>query len=215
MDRMRKLLWTVLLLVPMVSGATGWPQPEADAVYVERDPAAIAMHPRPGNNAAFRRQLNDSIRANPRNSFALVHRAYLFHASGDIEEGDRDFRRVLDLTDTDPINRRRALWSLGWSAYNRGETEQAVGYWQQAADLHGGWPSWYPYTMAVGLWTLGDQATALAWYDAAVRSQPQWARYEGVRERTGHWREPERQALAALFQAWSTRTSAAAADPAG
>lgn len=196
----------VLLLLPafaMAATAAAPPLPEAGAVYVERDPAAIAMHPRPGNNASFRRQLNATIQKNPRNSAALIHRAFLFHASGDIEEGDRDFERVITLTDADPVNRRRAYWSLGWSAYNRGQPQQAIDYWRQAAELHGSRPSWYPYTVAVGLWTLGEKDAALAWYDAAARSHPNWTRQEGVQARTEHWREPERQAIEALFQAWS------------
>lgn len=211
---MRKFLWIVLLLAPTLSLAADMPQPDPGAIYVERDPAAIAMHAGPGNQARFRRQLNDTINRNPRNSFALVHRGYLLHASGDIDEGDRDFQRVLDLTadGTDPVNRRRALWSLGWSAYNEGHPAEAVDYWRLAADLHGGQPSWYPYTVAVGLWTLGDQETALAWFDVAARSQPDWTLQAGVARRTGHWREPERQAMDALFQAWSARTPAMATD---
>lgn len=208
---MFRTLFVLSLLLPL-SVAAEVPLPEPGARYAERDPAAIAMHPRPGDNASFRRGLNAAIRKNPRNSFALVHRAYLFHASGDLEEGDRDFRRVLDLTEADPINRRRALWSLGWSAYNRKQPQQAVEYWRQAAEAHGGRPSWYAYTMAVGLWTQGEQDAALAWYAAAARSQADWTEREGVQARTRRWREPERQVIEALFENWSARV---AAEPAG
>lgn len=211
---MPRILFLLLLLLP-VSVTAQAPLPEPDGRYAERDPAAIAMHPRPGGNARFRRSLNAAIRKDPENSFALVHRAYLLHASGDLEEGDRDFQRVLALGNADPTNRRRALWSLGWSAYNRGQPRQAVDYWRQAAEAHGGRPSWYPYTLAVGLWSLGEKDAAFAWYDAAARSQPDWKAREGVQSRTRHWREPERKAIEALFDAWSARTGVTAAEPAG
>lgn len=212
--RLMLSLSALLLLLPL-SALADVPRPEAGALYVDRDPAAIALHPGPGNNAQFRRRLNTTIRRDPKNAFALLHRAYLLQASGDIEEGDRDFQRVLTLPETDPVNRRRALWSLGWSAYNRGLAEDAVRHWQQAADAHGGRPSWYPYTVAVGLWAQGEREAALAWYDVAARSQADWTRSDGVEARTSHWRAPERQAIEALFEAWSRRVQASAAEPAG
>ena len=206
---MRLNLLLVFLLLPLAALA-GPPLPEPGVLYVARDPAAIAMHARPGDNARFRSNLNARIRKNPKDSFALVHRAYLLHASGDIEEGDRDFRRVLTLPEGDPVNRRRALWSLGWSAYNRGEPAAAVEYWGQAAEAFGRPASWYPYTVAVGLWAQGEREAALAWYDAAARSQPDWREAGGVAERTRHWREPERSAIVALFEAWSRGAAAPA-----
>ena len=209
------LLLSLCLPVAAVAGdaaPAGVPMPEAGARYGDRDPAAMAMHPRPGSRASFRRSLNAAIRKDPNNSVALLHRAYLFHAGGDLEEGDRDFQRVLRITEaeTDTVNRRRALWSLGWSAYNRGEPGQAVAYWQQASETFRGRASWYPYTLAVGLWAMDEREAALAWYDAAARSQTDWTRREGVQARTLHWRDPEQRAAIALFEAWSAARPGAA-----
>lgn len=201
---MFSFLLSLSLLLP-VTPVTEVPGPAPGASYLERDPAAIAMHPRPGENARFRRSLNAAIRKDPNNSLALIHRAYLLHASGDIEEGDRDFQRVLGLAQADPLHRRRALWSLGWSAQNRGFPRHAVAFWHQAAQLHGGRPSWYPYTVALGLWSLGDKQAALAWFDVATRGDADWSRLDAVKARTSHWREPERLALLALYQAWVAR----------
>lgn len=202
----RFLCLLCLCLCLPLSAAAAFPLPEVDAVYAERDPAAFALHPRPGDNARFRRDLNAAIRKDPGNSAALVQRAYLLQASGDIDEGDRDFLRVLELTGADPVNRRRAFWSLGWSAFNRGEPEHALAYWRQAGELHGGRPFWYPYTVAVGLWAQGDREMALAWYEAAVRSNPQWSQVEGVAIRTRNWRDRERQIVQAMFEAWTARS---------
>lgn len=208
---MRRLLVVLMLLAPWACATAALPLPDPGVLYTDSDPAAIAWRPGPGQNARFRRDLNTTIRANPRDTNALLHRAFLFHASGDIEEGDRDFLRVLELTrEDDPIRHRRALWSLGWSAYGRGQASEAIAFWQRAAELHGGHPSWYAYTLAVGAWTLGDQASALAWYDTAVRSRPEWGSEEGMRERVRRWREPERIAVEALFKAWSQRPATTA-----
>lgn len=206
-----RLCLALLLCLSSFAALAGVPLPEPGVRYVQRDPAAMAIHARQGDNARFRSRLNAQIRKNPKDGNALLHRAYLLHASGDIEAGNRDFERVLTLPGMDPVARRRALWSLGWSAYNRGLPGQAVEYWQQAAEAHGGRPSWYPYTMAVGLWAQGEQDAALAWYAAAARSQPDWAESEGVAARTRHWRDPERRAIEALFKAWS----GGGAEPAG
>jgi tetratricopeptide (TPR) repeat protein len=211
---MRQLLVVLMLLAPCAFAEVAVPLPEAGVSYTDGDPAAIAWHPGPGQNARFRRDLNTTIRANPRDTNALLHRAFLFHASGDIEEGDRDFLRVLELTrENDPVRHRRALWSLGWSAYGRGQAGEAIAFWQRAAELHGGHPYWYSYTIAVGAWTLGDQAAALAWYEMAVRSNPEWGSDAGLRERTRRWREPERLAVEALFKAWSQRPAPVAGPP--
>lgn len=209
---MVRILVLLACLLPACAIA-GVDLPAPGALYVERDPAAIAMHAGPGNNARFRRSLNAAIRKNPHNGAALLHRAYLLHASGDLEEGDRDYERVLAMAATDPINHRRALWSLGWSSLGQGKPEKAVGYWQQAAQAHGGRPSWYAYTVAVGLWSQGERDAALAWYDAAARSHPDWTRPEGVATRTRHWREAERRAVEALFEAWEQGTAPAQAQP--
>ena len=203
---MLRILALSFLLLPMAAVAAA-PVPEPGARYAEADPAAMALQPRPGDQARFKRDLDAAIRKDPQNVVALVHRAYLFHRRGEEKRGDRDFLRVLELTGADPVNRRRAFWSLGWSAFNRGEAGHALVYWRQARELHGGRPFWYPYTVAVGLWAQGEHEAALDWYEVAVRSNPQWSQEDGVAERTRFWRDRERQIAQALFEAWSARAA--------
>lgn len=207
---MIRWLSALLLIVPL-GAIAALPQPEAGALYADADPAAMAMQPGPGRNAQFRSELNRRIRANPRNAVALIQRAFALHASGDMVEGDRDFERVLALTEAKPDQRRRAYWSLGWSALNRAEPQQAIMHWQRAAELHGGRPFWYAYTMAVGSWAAGDRETALAWYTAAVLSRQEWGTASGMAERTRHWRKPEQAAMKAIFEAWSADAATAPA----
>jgi tetratricopeptide (TPR) repeat protein len=215
---MFRVLFLLSLLLPVAALAeapaavAAAPLPEAGVRYGDRDPAAVAIIPRPGNRASFRRTLNAAIRKDPKDTVALMHRAYLLNAAGDTAEGDRDFQRVLEITaaNGDSVNHRRALWSLGWSAYNRGQAGEAVAWWQQAAAGFRGHPSWVPYTLAVGLWTMGERDAALAWYGVAADSDAAWRQSEGVQARTQRWREAEQAAAQALFQAWSARATAAA-----
>lgn len=209
------LFWLGCAPMAKATDAVVLPRPESAVVYRDRDPAALYYAAPPGRNAQFRRNLNAHIRANPRNAAALIQRAFLHHASGDIEEGDRDFIRVIEITADDPLLRRRALWSLGWSAFNRDEPRQAMAFWQQAADTYDGRPGWLPYSMAVAAWTAGDEALALDWYDAAVRSDPQWRQAEGVESRTLRWKPREREVVQWVFKAWSMRPAEPASAPAG
>lgn len=188
-------------------------QPLAGVAYADPDEAARAAHAQPGMNGRMRESLNRTIRQNPRNLAALIQRAYLFHASGDLEEGDRDFLRALELGRDEPLVQRRALWSLGWSALNRDQAPDAIEYWRLSIALHGGRPFWQPYTLAVAYWQLGDRETALAWYAAAAFSNPDWRTAEGVASRGTHWRDKERAAANALFAEWSARRGGAPATP--
>ena len=192
------------------AAATGAPadaglRPLAGVAYADPDEAARAAHAPPGMNGRMRESLNRTIRHNPRNLAALIQRAYLFHASGDLEEGDRDFLRALELGKDEPLVQRRALWSLGWSALNRDRAPEAIEYWRLSIALHGGRPFWQPYTLALAYWQLGDRETALAWYDAAAFSDADWRTADGVASRGTHWRDEERAAVAALFVEWSAR----------
>lgn len=209
------LVWLACAPSGKAADAVALPRPESAAAYLDRDPAALYFVAPPGANAQFRRNLNATIRSNPRNAAALIQRAFLLHASGDIEEGDRDFIRVIEITADDPLLRRRALWSLGWSAFNRDDPRQAMAFWQQAADAYDGRPGWLPYSMAVAAWAAGDQGLALDWYDAAVRSDPQWRLAEGVEGRTLRWKPREREVVQAVYKAWSMRPADPAQAPAG
>lgn len=203
-----KLFAAALLFLPLMATAALLPQPEAGAIYNQADPAARATHAAPGGKAKFRERLNKRLIANPKDVVALTQRAYLFHVGGDIEQGDRDYQRVFDLTEPGSELRRRALWSLGWSLFNRGLPDQALGYFQQAAKQHGGQPFWYAYTLAVVTWQLGDHEVAVRWYDAAVRGNHDWADAQGLKRNTAHWREQEKRIAGDVFQAWAKQQAA-------
>ena len=63
--------------------------------------------------------------------------------------------------------------------------------------------SWQPPTLALALWKLGRRQEAVAWYAAAVRTEPgQWSDAARFAELLPDWREEERATLAEVLAAW-------------
>lgn len=196
----------LLLAAPAMATPIVAPAPAAihvDGAYVDADPAAMAVHSRPGGKANFRRNLNRVLQENPRDVAALTHRAFFFYVSGDFDEGARDYARALELTAPGSDAHRHVLWSWGWALLEAGKDADALAKWQenvrQAAPRK---PFWVPYTHAVAHWRLGERAQAIAWYDAAVRADAAWSTPEGRKDRTSHWRDPEQAAIAEVHGAW-------------
>lgn len=204
-----------LLLAATLGGGQAPATLTPDLAYTTRDPAAIALHPGPGNKAQFRRRLDAALRANPRDANALLHRAYLHYAGGHAQEGNRDFERALALAGPGTEAHRRTLWSWGWSLFQAGDPAQALEKWNASAAQAPRPPSWFPYTVALAHWKLDQRDDALAWFDAAVRSDPQWGDAQGRAERSSRWREAEKVVFAELVAAWEARkgNGAAAARP--
>jgi tetratricopeptide (TPR) repeat protein len=187
-----------------VPGAVPFPA----ARYTDADSAAIAVHPRPGNKAAFRRTIDRRLQANPRDVLALTHRAHFHYLGGHPKEGQRDYERALSLTTPGSEAHRHVLWSWGWSLYDSGDAAQALEKWQTNVALANGHPYWVPYTFALAAWKLDRRADAIAWFEAAVRSNPQWGTAQGRAERTAQWRDEETAVLAEVVAAWEAATKA-------
>jgi tetratricopeptide (TPR) repeat protein len=98
---------------------------------------------------------------------------------------------------------RAVTWNYGWDLYRAGEPRRALEQWQK---LLGGWPGtpgWQPPTLALALWKLGYKAEAVAWYAAAVRTEPQqWTDAAGYARQLPDWRDDERSTLAEVQAAW-------------
>jgi hypothetical protein len=100
---------------------------------------------------------------------------------------------------------RHVYWSWGWARLALGDAREALVHWQNAARLHGGAPSWLPYSNAVALWRLGQRDLALAWFEAAVRSQPGLATREGVDALAATWQDDERRTLEEVADAYAAK----------
>lgn len=104
---------------------------------------------------------------------------------------------------------RQVGWNYGWDLYQAGEYQRALDQWQK---LLGGWPaapSWQPPTLALALWKLDRHSEALAWYAAAVRTEPNlWNSSANFAQLLPDWREEDRQALAEVLAAWQANPPA-------
>lgn len=195
-------LLLLLLLFCAVSAARAGDDALTPGIYAEEDPAAVAWHPPPGQQAKFRELLNKELRRHPRNVVARVHRAYLLDRAGSHERAQRDYDAALEAAAPQGLEHRHILWSRGWSRYDMGDVTGALGDWRECVRQHGGRPHWVAYTFALAYWTLDDRAQALAWYEAAVASNKEWGTEAGMTERTKRWRPEQRERMEALFRHW-------------
>lgn len=195
--------WTVLMcLFAMPVEAVESPN---ERLYNEPDPAAAAIKAPPGMQSKLRAMINATLRKNPRNVPALVHRAYSFLNAGDTERAIRDFDAAAAAVEPASDYERHLLWSRGWANYDMDRYEEALHDWQRAAQLHGGHPFWLPYSYALLYWTMDEKEVALDWFDAAVASTPEWGIAEGMEGRIRHWRPRQQQRMRELFATWLAR----------
>lgn len=181
-----------------------------DGIYREEDPAAAAMHPPPGLKAKYREYLSAVIRQNPHNVAARVARAYQLKNAGALDRAREDLDRAADAAAPGSPQARHVFWSRGWVSYDLGDYPAALADWHAAIAAHGGRPFWAPHTLALLYWTVGDRETALAWYEAAVATNPAWGHDEGFVDRTDHWRPEQRATMEAAYAAWKARRPAPA-----
>lgn len=196
--RVRRIVWAICLAFPFLALAE-LPGPDP---YNDRDESARAVKPKPGARAHFRKELNATLSRDPDNVVALTLRGYLFVRSGDEMRARRDYERALTAASYGSPSHRQALWSFGWALYDMQDIDGALRVWELCARLHGGRPSWVPYTYALAYWTRRDTASALAWYDAAVRSDPRRGDAASLVELVAHWRPAQRKEMISLFDAW-------------
>lgn len=98
---------------------------------------------------------------------------------------------------------RRAYWNAGWGHWRMGEAAQALEAWSHCLDSTRLQPGWAPPTLAMVLWELGRRDEAVAWYAAAVRTEPDLWRDPGNHARLlPGWQPRELQLLAEVHQAW-------------
>lgn len=204
----RIALWLLaipLLLGPLLIGAKAAAAADAgpDPVrYADFDPMAVYVRPTPGGNVNFRIWLDQQIRQNPKNTALLTHRAYLWARAGERERAERDYDRAMTISASDDPKRRGVLWSRGWMRYETGNAAGALDDWKESVRLHGGHPSWSPYTLALAYWTVGERELAFAWFDKYVENAEDWRGRETVERDAKHWRDPQRSAMLALHSAW-------------
>lgn len=214
--RWQRLLTRVLLgILPWVTAiALAAPMPSAERLplpvdsYRDSDIAADIEALNPASDSAQEQVLNALLEQSPDDVALLAQRGLYRYRQGRNDEGEADFRQALPLANAGSVEARLIRWTYGWAQLSAGNLADALASWQEAESLHGGHPYWVPYTYAVVLWLMDEQAAAIDYYDAAVRSDPDtWGSKRGMTDATRHWQELARSAIQGLFAAWQAQVS--------
>ena len=103
---------------------------------------------------------------------------------------------------------RSIRWNYAWDLYRVGETKLALELWAELAGAFGS-HIWVPPTLALGLWTVDRKAEAVAWYAAAMRTEPDlWGNAANFPALLPDWREQDRARLAEVLAAWQANPPA-------
>lgn len=196
-------VFLLALLLPLPASAQGFVLPEPAISYPDPDPAGGVYPEMDPTEPGLEATLNSAIRRSRDNPVPLAQRGMMFFLQGVRTRGQRDFDRAFAIGEPGSPQLRYAHWSYGWAMLSIGEHATAVSHWQRAGDLHPGNPEWLPATLAVGLWSMGERETALAFFDVAAREQPgRWGSAEAVNATTAGWRPNERLAAQSLHDHW-------------
>lgn len=206
---MRKMQW-LGALVALAGSFSAWGQalPKPAEFYFDEDRSArqpLVAVKDDGDGAVKR--LTQMVERNERNADkAHAQLAGLLMAEGRIENGKALYQQLLERLDASHGLRRPVLWQYGWALYRAGAPEAALQQWAELMQGRGIDPSWAPPTLALALWKLDRKDEAIAWYAAAVRTEPAlWSTTAKYPQLLPDWNEAERKDLADVQVAWAAK----------
>ena len=134
---------------------------------------------------------------------ASVQLAEIAAAGNRIELADSLYQEAVEASQVNSSLGRSVRWNKGWHDFRQGRHAQAQQAWEQALEQVRGAPGWAPPTMALLHWSQGNQADAVKWFAAAVRTEPQmWSDTANFERLLPNWLPAERQTLEQVHQAW-------------
>ncbi|MCD9088548.1 tetratricopeptide repeat protein [Stenotrophomonas sp. SY1] len=178
--------------------------PKIAEFYFDDDVAAKPIQAVPPGQADLVDQLMKLRERGRKGLEATVQLAGVAYAEGRTELGAKLYSEALATVSDASVQARGLRWNQAWDLYRHGDSDGALQLWTTAAENVRGNPSWMPQTMALVLWKLGRKDEALAWYAAAVRTEPQqWNDPARFAELLPLWQDNERAQLAEVQQAWA------------
>lgn len=198
----------LLLLCPALAMAQSLPPPKE--FYFDEDPqttrAVVAVQ---GSGEAVVDRLAANMQRRKDDVESRAQLARIAMQSGRTELGVQLYEAALGASAGRQRLQRTLVWNYAWDLYRSGDAERALAQW---STLVGGWPgtpSWQPPTFAMVLWTLDRQREAVAWYAAAVRTEPAlWGDVANHARLLPDWSDDERAVLAEVHQAWQAGSGA-------
>ncbi|MFC6183563.1 tetratricopeptide repeat protein [Pseudoxanthomonas japonensis] len=133
---------------------------------------------------------------------ATAQLAHIAAAEGRAELADQLYLQAVSATEAKGTVGRAIRWNYGWDLYRAGQFEPALMQWSEIVTAYGS-PSWAPPTLALVLWRLDRKQEAVAWFGAAVRTEPgAWMDARNFASRLPDWRQEDRDMLAEVLGAW-------------
>ena len=192
------------LLLPLALHAQSLPRPEE--FYFDED----ALTTRPlvlveGSGTATQERLLKVMNGNSRDAnLAAAQLAHIAYAGDRADIGSALYARVRAAIGNNHSMHRPLLWNQGWDLYHAGDVEGALRNWREVGAEAFNNPSWVPPTLALALWTLDRREEAVAWYAAAVRTEPvRWRDPANLPALLPDWSEEDRAKLAEVAAAWA------------
>lgn len=172
--------------------------------YFDSDAGTIApIIAQPGSGDAVVDRLARAVSRNPRDVRATAQLARVAMEGGRPELGRELYDRALGQMGIRDSLGRPLRWNYGWDLYRSGDAAGALQQWRELLGGRAVTASWMPPTFALVMWTLGRQDEAVAWYAAAVRSEPaRWSSPDGHAVLLPDWKPAELEVLGQVQQAW-------------
>ena len=133
---------------------------------------------------------------------ATAQLAHIAFSDGRMDLGGQLYQQVLAQTDAKGTLGRAVRWNYAWDLFRAGQVEPALTRWGEVASAYGS-PSWAPPTLALALWRLDRKQEAVAWFGAAVRTEPTiWIDARNFASQLPDWKQEDRDTLAEVLGAW-------------
>ena len=133
---------------------------------------------------------------------ATAQLAHIAASEGRTELAGQLYQQVMAATEAKGTVGRAVRWNYAWDLYRAGQLEPALIQWSEIVTVYGS-PSWAPPTLALVLWRLDRKQEAVAWFGAAVRTEPGvWTDARNFAAQLPDWRQEDRDTLAEVLGAW-------------
>ena len=194
----------LLLSVLLVPVGQAQELPKIAEFYFDEDVAAKPIQALPPAQEDLVEQLMRMREHGRKGVEASVQLAGIAYADGRAELAAKLYEEALANVSANSVQARGIRWNEGWDLYRHGDVAGALQQWGQATVAARGNVDWAPPTLALALWALQRREEAVAWYAAAVRTEPQlWNDPANFPQLLPQWSEADRARLAEVQQAWA------------
>lgn len=205
----RMVAGALLLAGLFVANVQAQSLPKINEFYFDDDVAAKPFHAVPPEQADAVDQLMKLRERGRKGVEATAQLASIAYRDGRAELGGKLYDEAMGAVADTSVQARSLRWNHGWDLYRRGDAQDALNLWSKAAESTRGNPSWLPPTLALVLWKLERKDEAVAWYAAAVRTEPgQWSDTSAYAQLLPTWNDAERAQLSQVQQAWAANPPA-------